>query len=302
MEIVVGVSPDESGEDAVALGAVLSRLLSAHLVLAYVHPPTIDYPSMGNVDAEWEAFLRERAQATLDEARGQLDREWMITDAECVVLASSSVGHALRDLAEARAASVVVIGPGSGHVDGLLGLGSVAHSLLHGGPAAVGLAPEGYRETAPEHIERLVAGFQDTPESAEASRVCLDVAAPRQVPVELLTVVLRMTRLLGARVGRDPERAVMESLVNREREAQERFIQAHPGVTGVVVTGDTAERAMSRFDWRDSDLFVVASSKLGAIARVFLGDMTHKLLRACSVPAIVLPRGFDATVLEESRG
>ena len=301
MEIVVGVSPDESGGDAVALGAVLSRLLGARLVLTYVHPPTIDYPSIGNVDAEWEAFLRQRAQATLQGASDQLAREWSITDTESVSYPHASVGHGLRNVAEERGAAMVAIGPGASHVDGLLGLGSVAHSLLHGGPAAVALAPEGYRETAPDHIRRLVAGFQDTEESAEAVEVCIGVALPHHLPVHLLTVVLRTTRILGARVGRDAERQVMESLAEHERQAQKRFTDSRGGeVTGSVVTGDTAERAMSRFDWEDSDLFVVASSVLGPIARVFLGDMTHKLLRVCTVPAVVLPRGFEPELLEVS--
>ncbi len=80
--------------------------------------------------------------------------------------------------------------------------------------------------------------------------------------MHLLTVVLRMMRILGARIGRDPERAVMQG-------------------------------AMSHFDWQDSDVFVAASSSLGVLSRVFLGDLTHKLLRASTVPAVVLPRGFD---------
>lgn len=303
VEIVVGVSPDESGDDAVALGAVLSRLLHARLVLTYIHPPTIDYPSIGNVDAEWEAFLRERAQATLGEAREQLAREWSITDTESVSYAHASVGHGLRNVAEERGAAMIAIGPGASRFDGRLSLGSVAHSLLHGGPAAVALAPEGYRETAPDHIRRLVAGFQDTEESAEAVEVCLSVAEPAHIPVHLLTVVLRATRILGARVGRDAERMVMQSLVEREQAAQERFTSSRTDdVTGSVVTGDTPERAMSRFDWEDSDLFVVASSSLGPIARVFLGDITHKLLRVCTVPAVVLPRGFDADLLEPASG
>lgn len=303
VDIVVGVSPDESGDDAVALGAVLHRLLDARLVLTYVHPPTIDYPSMGNVDAEWEAFLRERANATLGEAREQLAREWSIHDVDSVVYAHSSVGHGLRNVAEERDAALIAIGPGASRLDGRLSLGSVAHSLLHGGPSAVAVAPEGYRETAPDHVERLVAGFQDTEESAEAVRLCIDVASHRHLPVQLLTVVIRTTRIMGARVGRDAERQVMQALVEREQAAQSHFTSSRTEeITGTVVTGDTPERAMSRFDWQDSDLFVVASSTLGPIARVFLGDMTHKLLRVCTVPAIVLPRGYDGEITGASGG
>lgn len=294
MRIVSGVAPDESGEDGLALAAVMARLLGAQITLAFVHPPTIDFPSMGHVDAEWSAFLAERSEATLAHARGVLRDEWSIDDVDTVTLAQASVGRGLRDVADKVGAVMVVIGPGSEGVDGHLALGSVAHSLLHGGGAAVALAPEGYRETAPDVIGRIVVGFQDTPESDYAVRLAGSVARPHDVPLHLLTVVLRMTRILGARVGRDPERQVMQALIEHERAAQQRFIDASGmSISGTVVEGDTASRAMSRFDWRDDDLFVVASSSLGVLSRVFLGDLTHKLLRACTVPAVVLPRGFD---------
>ena len=301
MDIVVGLSADDSGEDAVALGALLSHLLGAKVVLVYVHPPTIDYPSVGHVDAEWAAFLAERAEETLTQARGQLSRYWAENDVESMVVPHVSAGRALRKVSEQRGAAVTVLGPGARSNPGQISLGPIAQSLLHGSPTAIALAPEGYRDVAPDSFERLVVGFQDTPESAHAVEACVRMAQPLRLPVHLLTVVLRVNRLIGARVGRDPERMVMQSLVERERAAQERFIvSSRPEeISASVVTGDTAAAAMSRFDWHDSDLLVVASSALGPISRVFLGDLTHKLLRSCTVPAMVLPRRFDADALDQ---
>ena len=294
MRIVVGVSPDESGQDGLALGALLARLLGASITLAFVHPPTMDYPSLGNVDAEWAAFLRDRSNAALTHAAEILRTEWQIDDVDRMVVARSSVGHGLRDAADEVGAIVIVIGPGSEGLDGHLALGSVAHSLLHGGAAAVALAPEGYREVAPDAFARIVVGFQATPESEYAVGIAESVARPHEVPLHLLTVVLRMTRILGARIGRDPERMVMDALVEHETAAQKDFIERSGlPIAGSVVEGDTAGRAMSRFDWQDSDVFVAASSSLGLLSRVFLGDFTHKLLRSCTVPAVILPRGFD---------
>jgi nucleotide-binding universal stress UspA family protein len=259
-----------------------------------VHPPTIDFPGMGHVDAEWKAFLEERADAALGRAQDILRREWAICDAETVVVARASVGHGLRDAAEATDANMIVLGPGAGGHDSHLGLGSVAHSLLHGSPTAIALAPEGYRETAPNDIRRLVVGFQDTPESAVAVETARAMARPRDVDVHLLTVVVRMTRITGSRLGRDPERQVMDTLVEQEGRAQADYVKRIGApISGTVVQGDTAGRAMSRFDWQDSDVFVVASSSLGALTKVFMGDLTHKLLRACTVPAVVLPRGYE---------
>ena len=301
MEIIVGVSPEDSGDDAVALGAVLSRLLRCSLTLAHIQPPTMEYPSMGNVDAEWTAFLAERAEAAIHRARTLLEREWSISGVTAIVHASASVGHGLRDVALQRGADIIAIGPGTNSTEGRLGLGTIAHSLLHGGPAAVAMAPEGYRETAPDDIERIVVGFQDTPETAVAVNVAVDAASVSNIPVHLLTVVLRATRISGARIGRDPERQVMETLIASEKVAQARFIETSAvPVSGSVVSGDTADRAMARFDWQDSDLFIVASSRYGAIRRVFLGDLTHKLLRACVVPAIVLPRHTGPDLLADA--
>ncbi len=291
MRIVVGVSPDESGSDAVALGAVLSRLLGGALTVAYVHPPTVDYPSVGNVDAEWAEFLRERGDATLAGAAAQLAGDWGIVDVERMTVANASVSRGLRETARDLDASLIVIGPDTGGRDGRLALGSIAHSLLHGGETAVALAPEGYRETAPDAIGRVVVGFRDTREAIALVSTALEVGGAAGIPVELLTVVLRSTRIVGARAGRDPERAVMDSLVERERAAQAREISTSGGrLTGKVVRGDTAEQGMMRFSWQSDDLLVVGSSRFGALRRVFLGDTTHKLLRACSVPAIVMPR------------
>lgn len=301
MRVVVGVSPDDSGSDAVALGAVLTRLFGGSLVLAHVHPPTIDYPSMGHVDAEWATFLQQRADATLDRAESQLAVDWGIVDVERVVTQSATVSRGLRAVAEDLDAGVLVLGPDTGGRDGHLALGSIAHALLHGGMTAVALAPEGYRETSPERIERLVVGFADTPDARVSVNAALDIAARTQVAVELLTVVIRTTRIVGARVGRDPERAVMASLIERESAAQAEVVRAYgESLGGTVISGDTADQAMARFDWRSGDMFVVGSSRLAALRRVFMGDTTHKILRACTVPAIVLPRSPDELVGEKT--
>lgn len=289
MEILVGVSRDDSGRDAVALAAALARLLNATIALGHVHAATVEHPSVGNIDAEWEAYLADESAAVIAAAR-----EWLADcggpiDAESAVVGSASVGRGLRDLAETRGSSIIVVGPGSDGASGRVCLGPVAHSLLHGGPAAIALAPEGYRESAPDSLGRVVVGFQDTRESAAAVDI-VDAMVPG-VPIHLLTVVMRATRILEPRLGRDAERPVMESLARADQAAQDTVIaRLSRPADGTVVQADSAAQAMADFDWTRSDLFVVASSRLGMLSRVFLGDMTHKLLRACRVPAMVLPR------------
>lgn len=45
--------------------------------------------------------------------------------------------------------------------------------------------------------------------------------------------------------------------------------------------------------WSDGDLLVVGSSRLGPIARVFLGSTATRILRAAPVPVVVVPRGTE---------
>ena len=52
-----------------------------------------------------------------------------------------------------------------------------------------------------------------------------------------------------------------------------------------MTVGDDASSAIQRFDWNGDELFVLASSRGGVLRRVFLGDMTYKLVRATPVPA-----------------
>lgn len=299
MRILVGVSSDDAGSDAVALGAVLSRLLDASLVLAYVHPPTSEVPGMDHVDAEWAAYLQDRADATLDRATTQLATDWRIVDVETTTVASPSVSRGLRREARGMEATITVLGPCRGAQAGRIGIGSIASSLLHGGETAVGLAPEGYRESAPESVGRLVIGFRGTPESRAVLATAHEIAQRRGIPVHLLTAVIRTTWISGSSLRGDPERAVLDSLEQQEHAAQARAIaDTDPAIVGDVIQADSAEQACEAFPWRSDDLFVTASSRYGPVRRVLLGDVAYKLLRSCPAPAIVMPREVEDLELD----
>jgi nucleotide-binding universal stress UspA family protein len=87
--------------------------------------------------------------------------------------------------------------------------------------------------------------------------------------------------------------------MEREEEALSAFVQQHPAVfradrvSSVVIQGNDATDAMSKYGWNNGDLFVLASSATETLNRVFLGSNTHALLRACPMPAVVVPRGSD---------
>ena len=292
MTVIVGVSPDDSGTDAVALGALMARLLGQRITLVHVHPPTIDYPSIGHVDAEWRAFLTERGNGLLDNATEQLARQWDCTEVDRRMVAVRSVSQGLREMAEELDASAVVIGSKPRHHEGRIVFGSVAHALLHGASQSVAMAPEGFRDAAPGALDRLVVGFSAAEESKETLRLASQVAADASIAIELLTVVLRATRIVNPRLGRDPEQAILSALVEQETAAQQEVLR-DKGIAGRVVQGDTAEDAMRAFDWHPGDAFVLGSSTRSIWNRVLLGETSHKLIRVSTVPVVILARMVD---------
>lgn len=292
MDVVIGVTPDESGRDAIALGVSLSGLHGDAQVLAHVHLPTYDYPSMGNVDAEWERYLADRASMILHEGL-DVAAEMGATHARVTQHANRSSGTGLAEVAEQLGARYVVIGSAPGGSTGRISLGSTADQLLHGSPVPVAVAPHGYRRVAPTTgVGRVVVAYQDTPESTRALETAAALARETALPLHVVTVVLRTTRVFGTNLSGDPERQVIDMLATAGRAHLEALLaELAPGpASGEVVVGDDAVSALARVDWTDADLLLLGSTSRGPLRRVFLGDMTYKLLRAAPVPVLVLPR------------
>jgi hypothetical protein len=53
------------------------------------------------------------------------------------------------------------------------------------------------------------------------------------------------------------------------------------------------EKALDSLSWEEGEVLVVGSSRLGPVARVFLGSRTTKIVRSSPVPVLVIPRGAD---------
>lgn len=297
--ILVGLSSDDSALDQLALAGLLADTLEATVTCVYVQPPRVDRTRHGGVDAEWVAYLQDEADVVISGATSWVKNTWPRMDFHTRVIDERSVSRGLRKISAELGCDAIVIGPGSHGGAGHVGLGSVAHNLLHTSLVPVFLAPKGFVARATASIDRLVIGFRDTTESHRIAERALLYAQQLNVDAELLTFVLRSTKISGARIGRDPEAMVMAAVMEREEEALSAFAQQHPAVFGadrvssVVIQGNDATDAMSKYDWNNGDLFVLASSATETLNRVFLGSNTHALLRACPMPAVVVPRGSD---------
>lgn len=292
MEFIIGVNPDSQDSDAMALGSLLCRALNAQPLLAHIYPAAFDYPSMAHVDVEWNQYLRGQSEEFLEEAADQFRARFDWDSVEVATAGHRSSGRGLAELAEARGASLIVVGSAPGASVGRFGIGSTADKLLHNSPVPVGVAPVGYGREGIGSIGRIVVAFQNTAESLSSLIIGAEYAEQVQVPLRVLTVLIRH-RIYGSKLGADAEAGVLNQIEEDSRNAHQQAlseVSINVPTDSVTPTGDSVRSALQRVDWEGDEILLLGSSSGGHLRRVFLGDMTYKLVRATPVPAVVLPR------------
>jgi nucleotide-binding universal stress UspA family protein len=307
VEIVVGVNDSDSSSDALSLGFALSRSLHADLVVANIYPTAFDYVSPAHIDAEWRKFLIDQASDAVEANKTGSD-----VKVDFVIHPHKSSGIGLIEVARQRHAQCIVIGSAPGGSEGRITGGSTSDQLLHASPVPVALAPLGYREWAPDEIRCANVAYQATSESDR----CLDLVASTIAAsgaqinerLRLVTVIERVTKIYGSRLGRHAEDQVLLAL---QEQAQASLASAaarvsllqkqevsdsqeasneRKSVEAFLLQGENVTTALARRDWGDDDLLVVGSTGAGPIRRVFLGDTAFKLIKAATVPVLVVPR------------
>lgn len=291
MRILVGVIPDASASDAMALAGLLQEAFAADVVLATVFAHSADSAGTRKVDAEWLQYLKADASDVLEEASEEAVKQG-VRQFSTAMHGHRSSGVGLSELAQRLGADLIVIGSAPGGAIGRFLIGSTADQLLHGSHLPVALAPAAYRRVHPGSLGRMVVAFQDTPESRRALQWAAEHNDGRRVTA--LTVLLRH-RVMGSNLAFDGEDQVV---LQAREDAQAALDDAVAGLDvsadAVITTGDDTQSALQRVDWDGDELLVLASAGGGMLRRVFLGDMTYKLVRATPVPAIVLPRHTSA--------
>ncbi len=107
-----------------------------------------------------------------------------------------------------------------------------------------------------------------------------------------------------SRVGYDAERLVAEQWRAQALEAQEKALPALPddlvAVEAGFADGRDWDEALDSLPWEEGEVLVVGSSRLGPVARVFLGSNSTKIVRSSPVPVLVIPRGADVHLEEDA--
>lgn len=296
MRVVVGYSPDERGEDALALAALVCRVARSPLTVANVHPPAWPARGPGSVDAEWVAYLRDQARAAVEQGAARLaELKVPKRSLDPRVHAHRGSGRGLIEIAEEVRADLIVVGSAPRGRRDRIAIGSTADQLLHGSPVPVMLAPRGYAEGAPDRFERLTVAYwprrdADAPLASSAA-----IAASLGLPVRLVTLVPRPPGL-AAKFRGNAEDVVQRQLDRAERDlaraAEQAASLAGPGLDVRTETADGTgiAKALRSVDMLPGEVLACMSSHDGPLRKVFLGATSGKIVRASSCPVVVLPR------------
>jgi nucleotide-binding universal stress UspA family protein len=168
--------------------------------------------------------------------------------------------------------------------------------MLHVSPVPVALAPRGYRPSSDVRLTRITCAFSGSMQSRSAFDAAVQLSRRHAVPLRLTTFVVHDRQMYPSQVGYDAERLVEEQWRAQALEAQEKALATLPedvAVESGIVSGRDWEETLDSLPWEEGEVLVVGSSRLGPVARVFLGSNSTKIIRSSPVPVVVIPRGAE---------
>ena len=282
MTVVVGHPADleERGDAHVRLAGMLARTAGDDVVVATVTARGFPDP---RVDREYRMWVADLTRSRQGRAVHAL-REAGVADVRAVAVEAPSVPAGL----------VTVVGQVGGSLLVLGREGAVPEHLLRSSPVPLALAA---RAGAPgERVTRLTCTWAGTDRSRAALAWARRAAAEWAVPLRLVTFAPERDPLLPSETGLHVEREVSSAWARQAQLELDAVAAELPGSPETLVArGSGWPGAVGAAGWSDGDLLVVGSSRLGPLARVFLGSTATRIVRAAPVPVVVVPRGTEDT-------
>jgi nucleotide-binding universal stress UspA family protein len=303
MTVVIGLPRDERATAAVHLGSLFARSLGENVVVCTVVPQPWP-PGLARIDAEYQDFLVQDADAALERAR-ELQPDDVAAEYLVVRARSASVG--LLEVAERHGARLIALGSSTAGVIGRVAFGSVAERLLHSSPLPVALAPRGFRCRPVDRITELTAAYGATDGADQLVIAVAGIAARFGAALRIASFAVRPRSPLTAGVGSRAEDAVLQVWAAEIERAQQEVLAdvkrlPHPPDTVPPVIGHGTEWAESleNIGWDDGSVLAVGSSAAGPLERVFIGSRSSKIVRHSPVPVVVLPRSAAEALAERA--
>lgn len=284
--IIVGFDGSEGGDDAVALGRLLADRTGAELVIAGVMPSQAARrfleTAVGGAERDIEGDVTARVTRAAADA-----------GARAQVVSSGSPAHGLHDLAQELEADVVVIGSSSSKAKaGHVRAGRTALQLLSGSPAAVALAPTGYRYDHPA-LRVLGVAIDGSEQSLEALRTAVELADG--ATLRLMSVAVA-TNPVGPFWGYGSWGYGLQELAeaafdNARRHLDKAVAEVPPELRpGTVVLDGHVPTELRAEAEKGVDLLCLGSRAFGPMRRVLLGSVSASVVKDAPCPVLVVPR------------
>lgn len=290
--ILIPVDGSPFSASAVRYAGAVARRSRARLLLLHVHPPVlVPEFSMLSVEAAtgWDQEMRGAQSRHLDELAKTLRDDGL--DAGTEIL-DGEVASVIIERSRRDADLLVMATHGAGGLAGAW-LGSVTDTVIHhvALPALLVRPEEG--DPAKAAFERILVATDGSPAAEASTEHAVHLARMFDAGLTLLRVVPVPAGPASpyiphaARLDRDITRA-------REEEAERSLAVASAKIGGsvrvetrVVRAYHTARAILEAIDDSGADLVVVGTHRRTRLARIVLGSVADKILRAAPVPVLI---------------
>lgn len=288
--LLVAYTATATGKDALNLGAALARTTGAHLHIVTVLPEDDAYAAVYPSDRGHVPIIQKQVRGWLEEARASLPEDIHST---IHTVSDSSDAAGLLAAAQRLHCEGIVLGGRRGGILRRFKLGTTANTLLHSSPVPVILAPAGYNNQ--QHLSRITAMFGPRPGAKDVISRALTAAKTHTLPLRLVSLVfvdrddhpieVNESTPAGALIDQ------VETFGNEQLAVQAADLVANKQASTVVATGKSVADAVGELAWLEDELVLVGSSRLATANRIFLGSTASRMLRAVSVPMMIIPAG-----------
>jgi nucleotide-binding universal stress UspA family protein len=268
--VIIGVDDVEGGRDALALARQLASP-DGHLTLAYVQvvmPRPDDDSGAVSLAADRRPAL-ERLESLRDASH---------IGARVLAVQAGSVAAGLHELASRRDADLLVIGASRRDRYERLLVRDDTRAVLENPPCPVAVAPLGYARR-PSGLNRIGAGYDGSPESAQALALARELAREHDGRVSAFRAVPEPLRVRDAW---DPQPEMDEGVAQaRQRLAELGDLEPY------AASADDAAAALARYG-ASVDLLVVGSHQYRPSDHLLSGSTAQRLADDAPCPLLVL--------------
>jgi len=288
MSYVVGYSPDRGGADALAVARMMAVAGDVPLTVCVVVPETWGYPSPAAVDAEYKVFLDRYARKALAKARSYLGEQ---VAADYIAIPAASAAQGLSKIANDSDAEVTILGSARDGKKLRCVLGSTASAVLSTTKYPTVLAPLGYSARPPEKMTRVTCVYSDDKEGKGTLEVAVSLARRHQVPLRLVTFVVRDKQMYPSNVGMQAENMVANVWRTQALAAQADALSALPDDLDACATigdGQDWKRAIAGVTWLPGEILVAGARHEQGVWSFLFGSTFTRLLRYVTVPIVAV--------------